>query len=286
MGARWGGLASNFGEQASGSSDRSSALWGQQGDLYGQIGAKLFGGEFDDPGQAARAVDYGRNPEFQKWWENMRGGAGTTALTDASGKPIADYSSIASGTSKYYSPEEEYAMRERPASQARSATSAMLDQARRGGVSGWGAGGPAAGLAAQKNLLSSLRSGNLDVNAMLGDKGAEYRKYGRAGMESSQGQMQGLEDKMASERAAAAATARAGRKAGLNEYLSYLNADPRGSALDWSQQTTSNLGGQGSALSGWGNATATQGGGPSTGSKILGGVGKAAAIAGPIIIAL
>ena len=255
--AAQGSLATDFGVQAGGASDRSGALWGSQGNLYDQIGQTLMAGGYNTPG-VSYANERAELGKAQDWYKRMQGtpGVGETAmpgLTDEAGKPIATYGSIASGGSKYYSPEEEYAMRERPASQARSATSSVLDEMRRGGMSGWGGGGSGGALAAQKNLLGSLRSGSNEVNANLANKGAEYRTYGREGLERMQGNIGDYTSKIASMKDTPGSNGPS-----FGQMMAYMGADPRGSALDWSKMTNANLSGEGSALSGWGDSAAQQ----------------------------
>jgi len=235
-----------FGEQAAGNTDRATAAYTNQGNLYNKIGGMLFSGQFDTPGTAgvSRAKE-------RSWWEKMQGTTPDAgSLQDPEGNDVRSYASMATGG--YLNPaqqlEYEQNIRERPASQARSATSSILDQMRRGGASGWGGGGEASALAAQKNLLSSLRSGNMEANQNIADQLIEGQKYGREGMERAQGQIQGLQDIRGT----------AGHKAGMGEYLAYLNADPTGSALDWSKMANANLGGSTSALSGWGGNVSNQ----------------------------
>jgi len=247
-----GANAADFGAQAGGATDRSTAQWGGQGALYGEIGDMLRSGAFDDPGQAARAVDYGNMPQNMDWWKAMQGTSGMARLKDTAGKDITTFSEIANNG--MMTPEQMYAMRERPASQARSATSSFMDNLRRGGVSGWGGGGPAASLAALKNLTSSNRQGNLEANANIADQTNQQRQWGYGQMTGAQGNIQNLDDMMRQERISAASTARRGSKAGLGDWLGYLQADPNGSALDWSKMANADLQGQTSALSGWGNS--------------------------------
>lgn len=251
-----GALAGTWGGRAAGGSARTEQLWNQeqanQGrlqDLWGRLSA----GEFDTPGRAARAVDYGDMAKNKGWWTSLRGGAGTKRLKDTAGKDITSYSEIANAG--MMTPAQLQAIRERPASQGRAATAAVLDQMRRGGVTGWGGGGPAGALAAQKNLLSSLRSGNLEAESNIADQTNRERQWGYGQMGAAQGQLQALDDAMRQERIAAASTARQGSRASLGDYLAL--SDRMGG--DWAKGeslTQNALGGQGSALSGWGNTIA------------------------------
>ena len=248
----WAESTATAGERAAGNSARTESLWNQEqanqgrlGDLWGQ----LQSGAFDDPGQAARAVDYGDMGQNKDWWTSLRGGAGTTRLKDTGGKDITSYSEIANAG--MMTPAQLQAIRERPASQGRAATSAVLDQLRRGGVTGWGGGGAAGALAAQKNLLSSLRSGNLEAESGIADQTNQQRQWGYGQMGGAQGQIQSLDDAMRQERTSAAMSGRAGRKAGLSDYLAL--SDRMGG--DWATGEKLTQGQQGlgqSGLSGWG----------------------------------
>jgi hypothetical protein len=213
------------------------------------------------------------------WWESLRGGAGTTRLKDTGGKDITSYSEIANAG--MMTPAQLQAIRERPASQGRAATSAVLDQLRRGGVTGWGGGGPAGALAAQKNLLSSLRSGNLEAESGIADQTNQQRQWGYGQMGGAQGQLQALDDAMRQERVAAASTARRGSKASLSDYLSL--SDRMGG--DWAtgeKLTQSALGGRGEALGGWGSAV--QGGRTPSGlDRTMGALGAVGNVASSFI---
>ncbi len=228
----------DLGAQAAGNTDRATQLYGDQGSLYSKIGNMLQSGGFDTPGQF---IDKSKQRAF---YESMQGLKGSSPLTTNASKAIRSYGDIAA--EGYRSPQEqqayEYALRERPASQARSLTSSFMDEMRRQGVSGWGGGNPAANLAAQKNLLSSLREGNYGAERDIGTDRIEAMKYGNEGLERMQQGINANQD-----------IRTAGHKAGLGDYLSYLNADPRGSALDWAKMANSNLGGAQSGLSGWGS---------------------------------
>jgi hypothetical protein len=220
--------------------EREDFLGGALGDIWAGINAGAY-----SPGHAS--YDAGRLPEFQKWWESLRGGQGTTALKDSAGNDLRAYTDIAN--LGLMSDAEKYAMRERPASQARSSTSALLEQMRNN--SGWGSN-PMAVLAAQKGLQDSLRSGNLAANEAIAKQLTEEKKWGYGQMEGAQGQVQGLEQEMVAGRNAAnAANANRGA-ADLAMKMGFLNqyGDLMGNSMDWERMRQGALGGSGSAIGG------------------------------------
>ncbi len=272
-------LASDWGNQASGYNERSGALWDQQGDLYNKIGAKLFGGEFNTPG-VDRSKERAMLGEQGDWWKKLGGSYGKGPLTADEGGNILSYAGRATGKLTDAENAANQAIRDRMSSQQ----SALYNQALPG-AAGWGnpgLGGAAADLARRKALADSLRTGTISANADIRDYLGNSIQQGYGGMERAQGQVQNLAEKQA------AARNTPGHSAGLGEYLAYLRADPRGSSLDWAEQTNKGLGGEGSAFR---DAAQTYGGGQGGGwgSKVgsaAGTVGKIAGAAGTVVALL
>jgi hypothetical protein len=233
-------------DRAAGNSARTESLWNQEQTNQGRLGGlwdQLQAGGFDDPGQAARAVDYGDMEGNKQWWKQLGGTAGQPRLKDATGKDITTYGEISN--EGMMTPEQKYAMRERAASADRSGWGSAMDKLRSGGMSN-----PAQMLAMLKGQSASSRSGNLAVNSSIADMVNNQRQWGYGKMEGAKGQEQSLDDAMRNERTSAAMSGRAGRKAGLSDYLALT--DRMGG--DWATGERMTQGQQSLEQSGWGGA--------------------------------
>jgi len=282
--------------------ERGANLWqtnqdwglGELQDIYAGIGSGGGGGGV--PGYQ------GEFDADKAWWENVKGQGYATPEQKDAGWGWGTFKNFAETGG--WSPDEMSDFRARSTSGIPSMYGGLRDEMVRGKTiqGGYGPGyGTAqsqlardrarsmgeASLGAETSLANSIRQGKQWGGEQ--GKGAAQQEYGN--MAGAQNQLTSIAEKIAAANRAARSS-RAGAadrdtmmRLGLIDRITGLSKET-GSEIPYAGVELNSYGGRASGDTGYANSWGTMTGGPSKTGQILGGAGKVAAAAAPVIIAL